>query len=317
MRLARYKKNPILKPNKKNWWESKAIFNPGAVYKAGQVHLLPRAIGEYEKYVSRIGYYTSTDGFNFQRVKDEPVFVPQEKYEKWGCEDPRITEIEGKFYMTYVALSKPALSNAVLARTALASTTDFCSFNRHGVFTPPGIDDKDTVIFPEKIDGKYVVLHRPLGWVGAKYGTDRPSIWISYFNNLRDLDLHKHRIVLKPEQRWESAKIGAGPPPVKTKEGWLLIYHGVDENRVYRAGAALLDLKNPSKIKSRSPHPILEPEKTYEKIGDVPNVVFPEGAVIIDDDLFVYYGAADKVCCVATTHLNELLDYLLSFEEET
>ena len=120
---------------------------------------------------------------------------------------------------------------------------------------------------------------------------------------------------MKPEQTWESSKIGAGPPPIKTREGWVLIYHGVDENTVYRAGVALLDLKDPSKVNSRSIHPILDPEKEYERIGDVPNVVFPEGAVVIDDELFVYYGGADKVCCVATVPLAELFNYLLTFKD--
>ena len=313
MKLLRYRNNPILKPTEENWWESKAVFNPGAVYKAGQVHLLTRAIGEYDKYVSRLGHYVSTDGFNFQRATDKPVFAPQEEYEKWGCEDPRITELEGKFYITYVALSKPARSGGGPPRTALASTKDFRSFRRYGILTPPRTDDKDTVLFPEKIEGKYAALHRPHNWVGTQYGTDRPSIWMGYSDNLKAL--YKHKIVMKPEQRWESAKIGAGPPPIKTREGWVLIYHGVDENSVYRAGAALLDLKDPSKVKSRSPHPILEPEKSYEKNGDVPNVVFPEGAVVIGDELFVYYGGADKVCCVATAHLDEILDYLLSFKD--
>lgn len=313
MKLLRYKNNPILKPNERNWWESKAVFNPGAAYKAGRVHLLPRAIGEYEKYVSRLGHYVSTDGFNFERAIDEPIFAPQEEYEKWGCEDPRITELEGKFYITYVALSKPVKRGGGPPCTALASTKDFRSFRRYGILTPPGTDDKDTVLFPEKIEGKYAVLHRPLKWVGAQYGTDRPSIWIGYSDDLKGL--YGHKLVMKPKQRWESAKIGSGPPPIKTREGWLLIYHGVDENSVYRAGAALLDLKDPSKIKSRSPYPILEPEKGYEKVGDVPNVVFPEGAVVIDDELFVYYGGADKVCCVATAHLDELLGYLLTFRD--
>jgi len=313
MKLKRYKNNPILEPNEKNWWESKAVFNPAAVYKAGMVHLLPRVIGEYEKYISRLGYYVSTDGLNFERVIDEPVFKPQEQYERWGCEDPRITELEGELFITYVALSEPARRGGGPPRTALTSTKDFRSFYRYGVITPLGLDDKDTVLFPEKIKGKYAVLHRPLDWVGTNYGTDRPSIWIGYSDHLKGL--YGHKVVMKPEQKWESRKIGAGPPPIKTREGWLLIYHGVDENSVYRAGAALLDLNSPSKIKSRSPYPILEPEKKYEKIGDVSNVVFPEGAVVIDDELFVYYGGADKVCCVATANLDELLDYLLTFKD--
>ncbi|MCK4449749.1 MAG: hypothetical protein KAX26_04070 [Anaerolineae bacterium] len=116
---------------------------------------------------------------------------------------------------------------------------------------------------------------------------------------------------MKSEQRWEARKIGAGPPPVKTEEGWLLIYHGVDENRVCRAGAALLDLEEPWKVIARTPEPILEPEEEYERVGDVPNVVFPEGAVTIGDELLVFYGGADEVCCAASVCLDELVNYLL------
>ena len=116
---------------------------------------------------------------------------------------------------------------------------------------------------------------------------------------------------MKSEQRWEARKIGAGPPPVKTEEGWLLIYHGVDENRVCRAGAALLDLEEPWKVIARTPEPILEPEEEYERVGDVPNVVFPEGAGTIGDELLVFYGGADEVCCAASVCLDELVNYLL------
>jgi predicted GH43/DUF377 family glycosyl hydrolase len=116
--------------------------------------------------------------------------------------------------------------------------------------------------------------------------------------------------VLERKYEWESIKIGAGPPPIKTAEGWILIYHGVDSKKVYRTGVALLDLEDPSRVISRSPHPILEPEIEYERCGDIDNVVFPEGAVVLNDKLSVYYGAADKCCCLATVKIQDLLDYL-------
>ena len=124
-------------------------------------------------------------------------------------------------------------------------------------------------------------------------------------------NFEKHTLLLKPEQDWEALKVGAGPPPIKTKYGWLLIYHGVDKDRFYRAGAALLDLNEPSKVIGRTKTPILEPKEPYEKNGDVNNVVFPTGACIIDGKLFVYYGAADKVCCLASAELESLLDFIL------
>jgi predicted GH43/DUF377 family glycosyl hydrolase len=119
---------------------------------------------------------------------------------------------------------------------------------------------------------------------------------------------------MKPEQDWEEIKVGSGPPPIKTKHGWLLIYHGVDKYLVYRTGAALLDLNNPVKVIARTKEPVLQPEESYERIGDVNNVVFPTGACVIDDKLHVYYGGADKVCCLAVVELNALLQYILNGE---
>jgi predicted GH43/DUF377 family glycosyl hydrolase len=306
--FIRYKYNPVLTPRAENWWESKAVFNPAAVYRDGKVHLLYRAIGEYEHYISRIGYAISEDGYNFKRVYEDPVFWPEEKYEKWGCEDPRTTEIEGKIYMTYVALEKPAKEGGGPPKTALAETEDFTKFERLGIVTPKGADDRDVVLFPEKIKGSYVMLHRPHNWIGEKYGTEKPSIWIAYSEDLSEWN--GHRLLLKPKEKWEEVKVGAGPPPIKTEEGWLLIYHGVDRKKVYRAGVALLDLRDPSQVISKTSKPVLEPIEEYERRGDVPNVVFPEGAVVIDDKLLVYYGAADKCIGVCEVELSELLSIL-------
>lgn len=125
----------------------------------------------------------------------------------------------------------------------------------------------------------------------------------------------KHTLLLKPEQQWEELKIGSGPPPIKTRHGWLLIYHGVDRDLIYRAGAALLDLDDPVKIIARTRKPILEPEEPYEKQGDVKNVVFPTGTCIIDDKLYVYYGGGDKVCCLAVAMLDILIQYILNEPE--
>lgn len=310
MKLERYKNNPILKPNKANRWESEAVFNCAVIYKDGLAYLLYRAIGEYENYISRLGLAVSRDGLNFERVSNQPIFEPQQDYERWGCEDPRLTELEGKLYLTYVAHSKPAL-NGSGARSALASTQDLHNFKRQGIITPEGAIDRDTVLFPEKINKRYVMLHRPLNWVGSEYNTDNPSIWIAYSNDLKKW--FDHKPIMKPEKKWESYKIGAGPPPIKTEYGWLLIYHGVERQRqsnIYRAGVALLDLGDPSRIISRSDEPILEPQEEYEEKGDTPDVVFPEGVVLLDERLHIYYGAADKTCCLATINLKGLIDWL-------
>ena len=156
----------------------------------------------------------------------------------------------------------------------------------------------------------YFSLQRPSSWIGSSYGIGRPSIWLAESSSkLTNFD--KYKILLEPKEDWEALKIGAGTPPIRTKKGWLIIYHGVSADKVYSAGAALLDLKDPTKILGRSKSPILEPKETYEKYGDVDNVVFPTGACVIDGLLFLYYGGADKVCCLATAELEAILDHVL------
>jgi beta-1,2-mannobiose phosphorylase / 1,2-beta-oligomannan phosphorylase len=315
--------------------EERLVFNCAVLYHENKFHMLYRAIGEYDKYISRIGYASSTDGYSFVR-SNYVALEPTQDYEKYGIEDPRMVEIDHQIYITYVVLSGYVREGAVVeASTALATTTDFHKYARLGVITSKGSDNKDVVLFPEKISqqqnsasalslssnkknnsdrtGKYFFLHRPSSWVGSKYGVDRPSIWLGEGNTLKNFE--KYTLLLKPEQDWEELKVGAGPPPIKTRAGWLVIYHGVSKEKVYRAGAALLDLHDPSKIIGRTKTPILEPKELYEKFGDVNNVVFPTGACVVDNDkLFVYYGGADRVCCLATADLNYLLDHILKCE---
>lgn len=314
--LERHKKNPILLPDESNWWESKAVFNCAVLRDDNRIHMLYRAVGEYEKYISRIGYASSSDGFCFTRRR-EIALTPSEEYEKYGIEDPRLVKIDQEIYLSYVVLST-YVSQRPSASTALATTNDFSNYTRLGIITSKGSDNKDVVLFPENVyqqlsDGtgnlKYLFLHRPSTWVGSKYGVHRPSIWIGEGASLTTFE--KHTLLIKPEQQWEMLKVGAGPPPIKTKEGWLLIYHGVDRDHVYAAGAALLDLKDPTKVIARTKKPVLEPNEPYEKNGDVNNVVFPTAAYVMDEKLFVYYGAADKVCCLATVDLENFLDYVL------
>ncbi len=294
MKLRRFSNNPILKPIKKHKWECGAVFNCATVFDGKIVHLLYRAIGEYDTYISSLGYAFSKDGFNFKR-NDNPVFEPKEKYERFGCEDPRVTQIDNTFYMTYTALSSRAWSGKG-NRVALAATMDFRSFERQGIILPE-MENKDAAIFPEKVSGKYVMYHRTM-----------PDIWIGYSDNLKEW--YNHKIVMSPrEGLWDCKKIGAGPPPIKTEQGWLLFYHGVDEKRVYRLGVALFDLNDPSRLIARQEEPILEPEEPWELEGDVPTVVFNCGAIEKDGMYYVYYGGADTVIGVATVSKEEALDF--------
>ncbi len=326
MKFKRYKNNPILKPEDFGKWDVGAVFNCGAtVTEDGNVVMLYRAVPSgyrkadsgkgYINYVSSIGCAVSRDGYSFS-IDEKAVITPQEEWDRYGCEDPRITRFTDKgketYLLTYTALSSPAFSGKG-DRVALAATEDFKTYIRRGVIIP-GIKDKDAVFFPERINGKIALLHRIPPDIQIVYFEDMEEVgkadgnfWSQYSESKED------HTILKRKYKWESKKIGAGPPPVKTEEGWLLIYHGVDKDNVYRAGVVLLDLEDPSRVIARSSLPILEPEEDYEKIGDVNNVVFPEGAVVLDDTLFVYYGAADKVCALATAKVHDILDFLKGF----
>jgi predicted GH43/DUF377 family glycosyl hydrolase len=295
MKLRRYGGNPILKPMPGNGWESETVFNPAAIYDHELFHLLYRAMGRDG--ISRIGYAVSTDGFNFFRF-NKPVFTPKLLLEPRGCEDPRVVKIENKYYMTYTAYSEKG------TRISIARTTNFIKWERYRVEWKD-CNNKNAVLFPGKIDDKYVLLHRPMDvWP--------MGIWIAYSDNLTDW--YGMREIIPPlgKGTWESEKIGACAPPIKMERGWLLIYHGVDENEVYRLGAALLCLDDPTKLLYRFPEPILEPEMYYEIRGEVPRVVFAGGACEVKDKYYIYYGAADKVICVATLDKEELLKESIS-----
>jgi predicted GH43/DUF377 family glycosyl hydrolase len=154
------------------------------------------------------------------------------------------------------------------------------------------------------------MLHRPGSWVGPEYGCDKPSMWLTFGSDM--LCWSEEFLLAQPVFDWEGRKIGGSTPPIRTGAGWLVLYHGVDDKIVYRVGAMLLDLNDPRMVLGRTPRPILEPEADYERVGLIPNVVFPCGNVVIGDELFVYYGGADKYCCVATCSLGELIDYILA-----
>lgn len=308
-------------PNQNNWWESKAVFNCGILYDGIKIHMLYRAVGEYENYISRVGYASSTDGINFVRQSDVAL-SPDVEYEMFGIEDPRLINIDSKNYLIYVVPSK-YVREGPQTSSALATTIDFRSFTRLGIITKQADDDKDVVFFPhnfmssltERGPNPYYSLHRPSRWVGNEYEVDRPSIWLGEADSLTAN--RKYALLLSPRSDWEALKVGAGPPPIRTKYGWLLIYHGVSDDRVYRAGAALLDLNRPGKILARTKSPILQPEESYEIYGDVNNVVFPTGACVIGQRLFVYYGAGDKVCCLATADLESLIHHIIQDSYET
>ncbi len=300
MKLVRYDKNPVLAPTT-NWWENKAVFNCAAVRSNGNVHILYRAQGD--DYVSRFGHATTQNGFDISCREPDPNYESVgDEMERLGVEDPRITKIEDRYYITYTGVSmypcsearpSPFKSVPWRCRVGLLSTKDFQTYEKHGCILPD-MDNKDVVLFPERIKGKYVMMHRTF-----------PNIWLAYSDDL--MTWHDHKLLMRVQpSSWDCDRIGAGAPPIKTEHGWLEFYHGVDHQRNYRLGVMLLDLEDPSKVIGRSANPILGPETDYEKNGLVPNVVFTCGVVDLHDQYFVYYGGADKVIGVATMSHDDL-----------
>jgi predicted GH43/DUF377 family glycosyl hydrolase len=283
--LARYSGNPILRPDALHPWEALNVFNPGAVYHNGLFHLLYRAQGV--DYISSIGYAVSVDGFHWLRL-NQPVLSPSGEFELRGVEDPRLTFLEGKFYMVYGAYSPSGIF------VSLAESENLVAWKRLGVILP-GEDNKDAALFPEKINGRYCLLHRR-----------PPDIWLAYSTDL--VHWTGHQKILSPRRdAWDEVRVGIAGPPLRTDQGWLQIYHGVDRSNTYRLGAFLMDLAGPSRVKARLARPILEPVEPWELKGDVPNVVFSCGQVVKEDTLYVYYGGADRVLAVATCSLAELI----------
>ena len=199
-----------------------------------------------------------------------------------------------------------------LGNTGLAVTTDFRNFRRLGRLTSPVLDDRDVILFPEKIGGKFAMMHRPKQSVGERYGVKYPSIWLKFSDDLLAWeDKPSELLITGREGTWEE-KIGGSTPPILTEAGWLTLYHGVADGGTaeYRVGALLLDRENPLRVLARTPEPILEPEFFYETEGFYSHCVFPTGNVVVGGVLYVYYGGADKYVGVATCRLEELLNYL-------
>lgn len=330
MKLEKYRNNPILTPNN-NKWENLVVCNPGAWYENGKFYLLYRAAGNDKLHKIFFGLATSVDGFNFVRASEYPVFAPSFDGPDSGCvEDPRIVKFDSEFYITYAYRPfppgqywlmghdevltpetgdhAPLVYKNNIANTGLAVSNDLVNYRRLGRITQSNLDDRDVIIFPEKINGQFVMLHRPKEWIGEKYGCEYPSIWIKFSDDLLVWN-QESCLLIKGEEDWE-IKIGGSCPPLKTDDGWLTIYHGVDDKGVYRTGVMLLDLNDPTKVVARAKDFIMEPEHDYEINGIYNGCVFPTGNVIVQDTLYVYYGAADQYCCVASCNLKEILKFV-------
>jgi predicted GH43/DUF377 family glycosyl hydrolase len=314
--LQRSPSNPILVPDSSNAWEHDGAFNGCVACVNGTYHMVYRALSLNKKHqgismrVSSIGYATSQDGVHFG--KHRLLLEPTEDWEIYGIEDPRITYFNGKFYIFYTALSVYPFA-AYGIKLAVAITRDFTHFEKHPVTT---FNSKAMGLFPEKINGKMAALltintDMPPAKIAVAYFDREEDIWSQYYWQEWYDNANDHFIQLLRDMR---DQIELGAPPIKTKEGWLFIHSYIgnymSNEKTFGIEAVLLDLKNPQKILGRTKKPLLTPEKEYELKGDVPNVIFPSGALIKDNTFSLYYGAADTRCALATGDLKSLLEEL-------
>jgi beta-1,2-mannobiose phosphorylase / 1,2-beta-oligomannan phosphorylase len=345
--LARFAENPLISPEdispSEDFLRVEGVFNPAAVREDGLTTLVCRVaegaaaappsgaaavpvIGEggrpriveverdgldlsdprllrsgdgrvrYLSSLSHLRAARSRDGRRFS-TDEAPLLVGRPGGEEWGLEDPRMVRIEGRLCLSYTAVSPNG------AAVALAAGADIRRLERIGTVLPP--PNKDAALFPERIGGLYWMLHRPY-----PDGIGEPDIWIASSPDLAHWGNHSRLLGAAEGGAWESMKIGAGAPPLRTRSGWLLLYHGVDARERYSVGAALLDARDPRRVIARSREPLMEAERDYERKGFFGGAVFPCGAYIDGDDLTIYYGAADRCVCGAFIPLEALLSRL-------
>jgi len=304
-KLTRSKKNPILSPTNRGW-ENKLVFNPGVIQIGDKTHLLYRAHGGDG--IARLGYARLKNIDEVEERLPYPVFSPGEWFEPDGVEDARLVAIEDRIYMIYAGKDKD-MARVCESHIPVSDFIDnMWTWSRHRLILPimVSIHNRNATYFPRRIEGRLALLHRPV--------TMAQNIWLSYsYDNIHWYD---HKEILTPRSlRWDDAKVGVAGPPIELEEGWLLLYHGVEANTwTYRLGCALLDRDHPEIVEARCDEPILEPVEDYELSRDssnvafspssgTPNVVFSCGAVVFDNRLVLYYGAADRVIGVAVGDL--------------
>ena len=351
--FTRHPKNPIVTPGGLPWRRA-ATFNPAVIEgKDGRIYLVERAAGGLRPFICALGLLVSDDGVNFTHVQDTPIVSPGDLGSEFGSvQDPRLTLTEGRYYLTYAfrpyawsshptgvgvpeshetdfpgvppppKASYSGSGNVAqgrpdnLTRSGISVSDDLVHWEHLGLVTEPDLDDRDVILFPRKINGRWAMLRRPLQWVGEKYeGVPGPSMWVSYSDDLKTWTDTK--LVAKAEFAWEDNRVGGATPPVETPEGWLVFYHGVQtvdpsvKHVVYRVGALLLDLDDPSRVLARTHEPIFEPREYYEKFGlYIPDVVFPTGVLLRDETIWLYYGVCDTAIALATASPKSILDSL-------
>lgn len=350
--FTRCPENPIVMPGIYPWRMSNT-FNPGALYEDGKFYLYERTAGGLRPFHCYIGMLESDDGIHFTHVSDQPVFTPAmaggpgEGSRYGSVQDARVVKIDDTYYMTYAyrpyawnsyptGLGVPESNEAAFpgfdgaseknqTRSGIAVSKDRVHWEHHVWATPAEVDDRDVILFPEKINGRFVMFRRPLQFVSPDHSAvkavDAPGIVITFSKDLQTWE--DTQLLIKPEEAWEGVgsnggRIGGSTPPIKTDEGWLVIYHGVEtadpktKRVIYRLGAMMLDLEDPTKILARTRTPMMAPKYYYERFGlYIPNVVFATGNVVVDGILHLYYGVCDTAIALATVPLDVLVDHLL------
>jgi predicted GH43/DUF377 family glycosyl hydrolase len=340
MPLVRCPENPIVVPGKYPWRASN-VFNPAVIRDQGTFYMVERAAGGLRPFHCYLGLLKSDDGIHFTHVQDTPVFTPADLGFPFGSiQYPRLVKIDDTFYLTYAlrpssygyaptGTGKPeeirytfpaphGKPENFLTRSGILESKDLVHWTQVAYTTPFDINDRDNVLFPEKINGKFALLRRPEPPLDGKRfpgapPSDQAGIWICYSDDLKTWSTPK--LVATAVTGWEYKKIGGSAPPIKTDAGWLTLYHGVDAANIYRCGVMILDAENPARVVARAKSFILEPQEYYEKFGlYIPNVVFPTGNVVVNGVVYIYYGVTDTAICLATVPLAELIDFALKGE---
>lgn len=319
LKLERYEHNPLIARNADHDWESGSVFNPCVIRDGDLFRMYYRATNSLDhegrgSHVSSVGYAESKDGLSWTR-SDHPTMGPSEPYDADGCEDPRVTKVGDTYYMHYTAVSRPNDTDWIV-RIGLATSLDGRTWQKHGIVGPSGSYSKAATLFPEAIDGAY--------WWMYTWEADSPASTIMAIraDSLADVIAPKPGTIASTLEHYDEYAVFAPPkdttvfrgaevgaPPIKTEHGWLYIYCNANtsDHAEWTVRAALLDLADPRKVLAETAEPILAPESDAERFGVIANVTFPEGAVIVGDELYVYYGSGDQGCCLATCKLQDLL----------
>lgn len=302
MQLKRYFTYPIMLPDPTSDWETYNVFNPAVIHHNQLWHMFYRAQGL--DWISRVGYAVSAGGVNWNRLR-RPILEPHDESDARGIEDPRVVEIDGVFYMTYTAYGssvptgvRPTHSGGI--QPMIARSSNLITWERVGPIVT-GEDNKDHVLFPRKIGGQFVALHRR-----------HPQVWLARSDDMLHWPEKDMASIYgpRPGGGWDGKSVGNNGAPIETAEGWLVLNHGYTTEHVYRLGAVLLDLEDPSKVVRRPVGSIFEPRELWELRGDVPNVIFSCANPVVDGTVYVYYGGGDHVIGLATCSLSDLLAYV-------